>query len=340
MAPRSGHTKKIHEAYFRIREYASQTPLIECPYLEAELGIRIIFKVEVLQNSGSFKVRGAANQILMSATRVRGLIAPSSGNHACATARIGYTEGLPVIALMPKNAPSKKIERARSEGAEIVYYDRWNQERFCVAREIANLNGFKIIESSNSLDAVYGQATVGLEIFQEACARKLRIDVVVVPCCGGGLAAGLALAAQEWAPGATVCLVEPRGHNKMHRSLVADEIQEDNSPCDVHLCDALMARTPSPIPFNILRTTNNVVGIPVHEKRVIQAMHMLYTHLGLMPEPSAAAALAGVLERQRYLRGRTVVVVLTGGNISHTDFMRISGVPAHSQNLRHRSIHS
>ena len=323
MLTESHQIEKIEGAAGLIRNYALVTPLAESKELNSCMGARVLLKLELFQRTGSFKIRGAANQFLSASPgSISGLVAASSGNHACATAYIGRERGLPVFVIMPDNAPLLKLRKAKSYYAKVIKYDRFKQDRNLIAKSIAKDRGYTLIESSNSLDCVYGQATVGLEIFQQTRERDIVIDTIVVPCCGGGLAAGMALSSHLYKEKPSVFFVEPCGHDKMHQSLKSQNLKA-NMSVQGSLCDALVSTTASVIPFNILRQHKNVFGISVNESYVIEAMKILYDFFGIMPEPSAAAAFAAVLANEDYYKGKSVVVVITGGNIYKKDFLRL-----------------
>src|SRR5438309_1983588 len=186
----------------RIAGQVDRTPLIESEVS----GIRVWLKCECLQIGGSFKLRGATNRLLQLSPeeRTRGVVAFSSGNHARGVAIAARRLGIRAIIVMPGDAPRVKIEGTRSEGAEIVLYDRRNESREAIAARIAAETGATVVPSFDDRAIVAGQGSAGLEIVEQLGRSPARI---AIPCGGGGLASGIALAVPE----AAIVIVEPEG---------------------------------------------------------------------------------------------------------------------------------
>ncbi|SDB41253.1 threonine ammonia-lyase [Bauldia litoralis] len=312
----------IHRARDRIAGHAVQTPLLVNPILDARLGGRILLKCETLQRTGSFKFRGACNAVsaLGEAGRARGVVAASSGNHAQGVAEAARLFGVAATIVMPSDAPAIKLERTRRSGATVVTYDRVSGDRDAVAREIVERTGGALIHPFNNADVIAGQGTVGLEIVDEARARGLAPDAVVVPCSGGGLSAGVGLAVRDGFPDCGLVLVEPRDFDDYGRSLRDGRIVA-NASTSGSICDALMAPAPGSISFALNRD-NVAAAVTVDDDDVLSAIAFAFRELKLVVEPGGAVALAALLSGKVDCRDRTVVAVLSGGNIDEAILAR------------------
>src|SRR3954447_13198156 len=228
----------------RIAGKVERTPLIE-----SEVGgVRIWLKCECLQTGGAFKLRGASNRLsqLTPEERRHGVVAFSSGNHARGVAIAARRLGIRAIIVMPADAPKVKVDGTRAEGAEIVFYDRQTESREDIAARIAGETGATVVPSFDDPAIVTGQGTAGLEIVEQLGRAPRRI---VVPCGGGGLASGIALAVPE----AEMVVVEPDGWDDMARSLETGEIVPVAADAPDTYCDALQTPRVSPITFAILK---------------------------------------------------------------------------------------
>ena len=307
--------RMIEEAARRIAPFAVRTPLLRSPALDAIVGATVLLKAEPLQRTGSFKLRGAYNRIaqLPDEVRARGVIAFSSGNHGQAVAASAKHFGVPATVVMPADAPAIKVELTRSHGAEVVFYDRWSGDRAAIAREIASRTGATVVPPYDDRDVIAGQGTIGLEIAQQTAELGLAPDVVFCCCGGGGLIAGLATAMSHAAPNAAIYAVEPAGFDDTARSLEAGE-RLSNAPGGSSICDAIVTPTPGALTFPINRRLL-AGGVSVTDDEVRRAVAFACGMLKLVVEPGGAVALAAVLAQKIDIRGKTVVAVLSGGNI-------------------------
>jgi threonine dehydratase len=197
----------IEAAAARIAGHAVLTPLLEFPALNARIGGRVLIKPETLQRTGSFKFRGAFNKItrlVEGRQRPRAVVAFSSGNHAQGVAAAARLIGIPAIIVMPADAPAIKVERTRADGAEIVPYDRQRDDREAITAAIAREREAAIVRPYDDPDIIAGQGTVGRELVAQAAALGTTPDAVLVPCGGGGLTAGVALAVKNTLPAVAV----------------------------------------------------------------------------------------------------------------------------------------
>jgi threonine dehydratase len=313
----SGHPldfKDVVEARDRIAGEVLHTPLIQS---EIDSTFHHL-KCECLQTGGAFKLRGASNRLLKLSDeeRTRGVVAFSSGNHARGVAIAAKRLGMRAIIVMPADAPAVKVEGTRSEGAEIIFFDRYSESREEIAARISAETGATVVPSFDDRDIVAGQGTAGLEIAAELGEDP---DAVVVPCGGGGLAAGIALAL----PNSRIIAVEPEGWDDMRRSLEAGEIVSVGPNAPPTICDAIQTPRVSPITFEIFQR-RKVEVVTVSDAEVEEAIRFAWNKHKLVVEPGGAVALAAVLAR-KVAPQEGSVIVLSGGNIDPAMHARIVG---------------
>jgi len=305
----------VQAAAVRLSGHARRTPLLHGTPLDERTGGRILLKLETLQHTGSFKFRGAYNRLsqLDGGQRAAGVVAFSSGNHAQGIAAAARLLGIPATIVMPADAPRVKMRNTLALGAEIVEYDRLRESREAIAARLADERGAVLVPSFDDPDIIAGQGTVGLEIAEQAAEAGLAIDEVIVCTSGGGLIAGTALAIHALSPATRVWSAEPEGHDDHRRSLASGR-RESNAPGTRSICDALLAPEPGALTFEINRRLL-AGGVAVTDDEVRAAITYAARTLKLVVEPGGAVALAAVLARRLEARGRTVAVVLSGGNI-------------------------
>ncbi len=309
----------VAAAAWRLRGVARRTPLLEDDLLNQELGGRLLFKAEPLQRTGSFKFRGAYNAI--SRCGRPAVVAYSSGNHAQGVAAAARLLGVNATVVMPADAPTIKIANTRALGAKVRLYDRQREVRETIGEEIAARTGAALIRPYDDPHIIAGQGTLGLEIAEDVLGLGLRPDVALIPCGGGGLIAGCSLALRELLPDIEIFAVEPEGFDDTTRSLAAGE-RLSNPPGATSICDALLVPTPGELTFAINRRLL-AGGLVVSDAAVRDALAMAFRRLKLVVEPGGAVALAAVLSGRFELRGRTVVIVLSGGNVDEALFASI-----------------
>ena len=302
----------VLDAAKRIGDLVQLTPLIE-----SEIGgTRVWLKCECLQTGGAFKLRGATNRLLQLSDeeRQRGVVAFSSGNHARGVAIAARRLGIRAVIVMPADAPQVKVEGTRSEGAEIIFYDRRTESREAIADRISAKTGATVVPSFDDPAIVAGQGTAGLEIVEQLGRAPQRI---VVPCGGGGLASGIALAVPE----AEMIIVEPEGWDDMARSLKLGEIVPVAADAPDTFCDALQTPQVSPITFG-MHSERGAQALSVRDSEAADAIRFAHERYGLVVEPGGAVALAALLAGKVAPREDTVVVV-SGGNIEPALHARI-----------------
>jgi threonine dehydratase len=306
--------EEIRAAASVVAESVLRTPLLRPAVLEERTGARVHLKAECLQRTGSFKIRGAFHRLskLSGKERGRGVVAFSSGNHARAVACAARLFGVEATIVMPADAPRTKLEGTRREGARVRLYDRARESREDIAAEIAAASGAVLVRPYDDLDVVRGQGTCGLEIAEQLAEADTAIDELWVPASGGGLVAGIAVAMSALAPRTAVFTVEPEGFDDHRRSLSRGE--RCDAPAEgASLCDGLLAPRPGDLTWEINR---HLVagGLVANDDEVRRAVAFAFVHLKLVLEPSGAVALAALLARGRELEGRSIGIVLSGGN--------------------------
>jgi threonine dehydratase len=305
----------VEAAATRIKGVALVTPLIESPVLNERLQARALLKLELLQRTGSFKFRGAYNRLaqLSPSERKRGVVAFSSGNHAQGVAAAARLLGMPATIVMPSDAPRIKLENTRALGAEIVFYDRKRDKREEIAARLAAEKDAVVVPAFDDPHIVAGQGTAGLEIARQARDLGASLDAVLAPCSGGGLSSGIALALSHESPATRLFAVEPEGFDGARLSIERGE--RTAAAGDGHsIADSLMSPVPGEIPFVLFKSTH-AGAAAVSDAALMQAVGYGVRELKLVIEPGGAAALAAALSGAFDAKGKTIAIVLSGGNI-------------------------
>ena len=294
----------VRAAAARIAPAVTKTPLLPFEWEERHYWA----KAECLQQGGSFKLRGATNRLMLldEAERARGVVAFSSGNHAQGVALAARRLGVEATIVLPIDAPAVKREATRALGARIVLYDRKKQSREAIAKRLAAESGATLVPSFDDVDVIEGQGSVGVEIAEQLGAPP---PMVIVPCGGGGLSGGIALALPE----SRIIVVEPAGWDDMARSLARGEIVPMEDPAPPSACDALQTWQVSPLTFGALREAA-AEALTVTEEEVAEAMRFAFRHLRIVAEPGGAVALAAMIADKVDAPDGSVIVV-SGGNV-------------------------
>jgi len=310
----------IEGAAERIAPFAVVTPLLESQALNDRVGGRVLIKAEMLQRTGSFKFRGAANRIaqMRPDELKRGVVAYSSGNHAQAVALAGRIFGTTAVIVMPSDAPRMKLERTRQLGGEVVLYDRLTEDRAAIGEDIARARGLTLVPPYEDPRIIAGQGTLGREVALQARDIGVRLDAFLVCCSGGGLTAGCAVALKALSPATKVFAIEPEGFDDTARSLTSGH-PVSNEPGQRSICDAILADRPGDLTFSI----NKVLlagALSVSDDEALRAVRFAYEELKIVVEPGGAVALAALLSGRFDARGKTVGVVCSGGNVDPSVF--------------------
>ncbi len=300
----------IAEAHDRIRPYIHRTPVITSRSFNKAAGKEVFFKCENLQRAGAFKIRGASNRILAlnEKEKRRGVVAYSSGNHAQAVALAAREFGVRAIIAMPSDAPVSKVAATRDFGAEVIFYDRLTEDRKQVAQEIADRNGSIMVPPYDDYLVMAGQGTCGLEFLEQV----QDLDSIVTPCSGGGLFAGVTIAAKSI--NAEICCfpVEPDTGDDTRQSFLKKE-RVTISPSST-IADGLRVQTPGALTFPIVQKYAPDV-LTVSDEEIVATLRFILLRMKLLVEPSGAAAAAAVLFGRLPAEIRRVGVVLSGGNM-------------------------
>jgi threonine dehydratase len=310
----------VYQARRRLLGVVTVTPVLSHPAVDDAAGRRVWCKVEALQRAGSFKFRGAYNAVAaLNGQQGRGVIGASSGNHAQALALAGRLHGVPVTVVVPHDAPSGKVEGARSLGAHIVTYQRDRDDRDEITAGLAAEHGFTIVPSANSPFVMAGAGTAALELLEQAP----DLVAILVPVGGGGLAAGTAVAAKHVNPGIKVIGVEPEAAADTAASLRAGHRAELAAVPDT-IADGLRHTTPAELPWQVNQAMLDDV-VTVSDAQIVQAMHWSFESLKIVAEPSGAVALAAVADL--VLPPGPVGVVISGGSVDLHTFLQLMTRP-------------
>lgn len=299
----------IDAAAHRLEGHVRRTPLLNSPFLDEIAGRKVYVKPECLQHTGSFKFRGAWNAIAAKAPK--GVIAYSSGNHAQGVALAARAKGLPAVIVMPTDAPAIKIENTRASGAEVVLYDRETEDREEIGTRLARERGLELIKPYDLAEVIAGQGTCGLEIVAQAAELGVEAGQIFVPCGGGGLTSGIALAADARGPGFRVHPCEPEGFDDVKRSQEAGTRQRNATMGSASIFDAIVTPTPGDLTWPIIERLCGL-GHVVSETEALRAMALAHDRLKIVIEPGGAVALAAALFRPGE---GPVIAVASGGNV-------------------------
>jgi threo-3-hydroxy-L-aspartate ammonia-lyase len=311
---------EIREAASTIRDVATRTPLLPNDALSERCGVKAWLKAECLQRGGAFKLRGAYNFMarIPGAKRARGVIAPSSGNHAQAVALAAKLFGVPATVVMPTTVTAAKRGGAERLGARIELAGTTTKHRYDRAVEMAAAEGLTIVPPYDDSVIIAGGATVGLEIAEDADS----LGTVLVPVGGGGLSAGVATAIKLMRPRVRVIGVEPEGAPKLQAALRAGEpVTLEGGTSSI--ADGLLA-----VRIGTLNLAHHqayideVVTVP--DDAIKAAMRFLLDRAKLVVEPSGAITVAAMLSGAVPLKGDTVAI-LSGGNVEWQGLRELLG---------------
>ncbi len=300
----------IEDAALRIAGQAHRTPVLTSASVDSRTGARVFFKCENLQRMGAFKFRGAFNALakLTTQERARGVIAFSSGNHAQAVALAGRELGVSAVIVMPRDAPAVKVDATRGYGAEVVLYDPGTENREEIARSIAGKRGLKLIPPFDHPDIIAGQGTAAKELIEDTGP----LDYLFVPCGGGGLISGSALAATTLAPGCRVIGVEPEAGDDATRSFRSGTLQTCNSPDTI--ADGARTASLGSLTFPMVMALVHDMAT-VSDETLLGTMRYLMERMKIVVEPTGVLGAAGLFEKGRDLAGKRIGVILSGGNL-------------------------
>ena len=314
----------VERAAGRLAGVAHRTPVLTSRTLDERTGARVHVKAECFQRGGAFKFRGAFNKIstLDEDVLQRGVLAYSSGNHAQAVAIAAALLGSHATIVMPEDAPAAKLDATRGYGAEVIAYDRWMESREEIGAQLAAERGLELVKPYDDPLVMAGQGTVALELLEAVP----ELDLLLVPVSGGGLIAGCSTVAKAQRREIRVIGVEPEAGDDTRRSLAAGERVRIDVPHTI--ADGLQATELGALTFDVIRERVNEI-VTVSDDEIVDAMAFLFDRLKIVAEPSGAVGVAALLSGKLDANGRSVGVVLSGGNVGAARFAElVSRAPA------------
>ncbi len=302
--------QRVIEAADRLKGVAHRTPVLTSRTIDDRVDGKVLFKCENLQRGGAFKFRGAFNalSLLTPEQQKRGVITYSSGNHAQAIALAGRLLDVPATIVMPQDAPVVKADATRGYGGEVILYDKHETTREELAQRLARERGLAVIPPYDHPDVIAGQGTAAKELIEDAGP----LDLLLVPCGGGGFLAGSAITVDALAPGCRVIGVEPAMADDATRSFRTGVLHKISNPETI----ADGARTPylGTLTFPLVRRHVDDM-VTVSEDAIVRAMFYIWERMKIVVEPTGALTVAAVIEGLVPVRGLRVGVMLSGGNV-------------------------
>jgi len=300
----------VLDASERLRGAANVTPILTSRTINAEVGAEIFFKCENYQRTGSFKFRGAFNSLAKFSEEQRksGVVAFSSGNHAQGIALAASILQIPATIVMPTDAPAAKVAATKGYGAEVIFYDRYTEDREAIGRSLAAQNGMTLIPSYDHPDVLAGQGTAAKELFESVG----ELDALFTGLGGGGMLAGTTLSTRALSPDCMLIGVEPETGNDGQRSFHSGEIVHINTPDTI--ADGAQTQHLGNYTFPIILNGVNRIET-VDDEELIHAMKFFTQRMKMVVEPTGCLGLAAVRKFKDELKGKRVGVIITGGNI-------------------------
>ena len=299
----------VAAAHERIKREARRTPVMTSRQVDELSGAKVFFKCENLQRMGAFKFRGAYNALsqLSAEERKRGVLAFSSGNHAQAVALAGALLKIKTTIVMPANAPQVKLQATRGYGGEVVTYEK-GEDREALAARLAKQRGLALIPPFDHPHIVAGQGTAAKELIEDAGP----LDVLLVPCGGGGLISGCSIAAKHLSPDCRVIGVEPEKGNDATQSFRTKKLVKIDVPDTI--ADGARTTSLGAVTFPlILENVSDM--LTVSDPELLRSMFWLWERMKIVVEPTGTLAACAVLEKKLKLEKLRVGVVLSGGNV-------------------------
>lgn len=300
---------RIKAARERLKGRAHVTPVMVSRTLNRMVGAEVFFKCENFQKIGAFKFRGAFNAIaqLSDAQKEKGIITYSSGNHAQAVALVGQMLGVHATVVMPENAPEIKRKATQGYGADVVLYDPDQADRKDIAEKLEARHGYTMIPPFDHKEIVAGQGTAAMELFEDTG----DLDTLLVPCGGGGLLSGCAIAAKGMSQNCRVIGIEPELADDATRSFHTKRLHYVKNPLTI--ADGTRTSSLGSITFPLVLEYVDDMKL-VSEKAIMDAVTFLFYRMKLVVEPSGALGIAALLSKV-VTPGKKVGVIVSGGNI-------------------------
>jgi threonine dehydratase len=297
----------------RLGGHAHRTPVLRSTTADRRWGVSFFFKCENFQRMGAFKFRGAFNALSKfdAAQRRGGVIAFSSGNHAQAIALAARLLDMPAVIVMPRDAPASKLAATRGYGAEVVLYDRFNEDREALTRKLAQERGMTLIPPYDHPDVLAGQGTAVKELIEDT-SDSGPLDALYVCLGGGGLLAGSALSARALAPHCKVFGVEPEAGNDGQQSFRTGHIVHIDTPRTI--ADGAQTQHLGQYTFGIIRRDVDDI-VTVSDAQLVEAMRFAAERMKMVVEPTGCLAFAAACAAGDAVAGKRVGVVISGGNV-------------------------
>ncbi|CQR45092.1 Threo-3-hydroxyaspartate ammonia-lyase [Thiomonas sp. CB3] len=310
----------------RIAGHAHRTPVLTSRTADNLLGCELFLKAENFQRMGAFKFRGAFNALsrLDASQRRQGVVAFSSGNHAQAIALSAKILGIPATIIMPHDAPVMKVEATKSYGAQVLTYNRYEEDREQISRKLAEQQGMTLIPPYDHADVIAGQGTVVKELIEEVGP----LDALFVPLGGGGLLSGSALSARALSPLCQIYGVEPEAGNDGQQSFQTGSIVHIDTPNSI--ADGAQTQHLGQLTFAIIREKVHDV-LTVSDDDLVHEMRFFATRMKILVEPTGCLGFAGARVSSEGLRGKRVGVVISGGNVDLSRFCALTSKGGRSQ---------
>ena len=300
----------VAAAHERIKPFAKRTPVLTSATIDALTGAKVHFKCENFQRMGAFKFRGAYNalSLLSDEQKRKGVVAFSSGNHAQAVALAGKLLGIRATIVMPTDAPRVKLEATRGYGAEVVLYDASNEDRQKIAERLAAERGLTVIPPFDHPHILAGQGTAAKELIEDAGP----LDILMVPCGGGGLLSGCSIASKHLSPRCRVIGVEPAAGDDGLRAFRSGKLETIQLPDTI--ADGARTTSLGKITFALIRQHVDDF-LTVTDEELLQSMFFLWERMKIVVEPTGALAACALLRGKIDAKGKKVGVVISGGNV-------------------------
>lgn len=312
----------IKDAKETIKDIVKKTDILESAKLSAMTGANVFYKCENLQKTGSFKVRGACNKIanLTDEEKANGVIASSAGNHAQGVALGAKMTGIKATIVMPATAPLAKVTATKGYGAEVVLNGLVYDDAYAKAVELQKETGATFLHPFNDKYVISGQGTIGLEILEQLDGK---VDTILCPIGGGGIIAGIAVAAKGINPNIKIVGVQTANIPSMHESMKNGEVTTAFKSTTI--ADGIAVKTPGDVTFEIINELVDEV-IVVEEDEIAQGMLFLMENQKVVAEGAGAVSTAALLSG-KYVpqKGENVVCVISGGNVDVNTLYRVIG---------------
>jgi threo-3-hydroxy-L-aspartate ammonia-lyase len=297
----------------RLEGHAHRTPVLSSRTADAALGARVFFKCENFQRMGAFKFRGAFNALSRFDARQRraGVVAFSSGNHAQAVALSARLLDMPATIVMPHDAPASKVAATRGYGGQIVFYDRYSEDREAIGARLAEQQGMTLVPPYDHADVIAGQGTAARELIDEVGP----LDALFVCLGGGGLLAGSALATRALSPQTKIFGVEPETGNDGQRSFRSGTIVHIDTPQTI--ADGAQTQQLGRITFEIIKRDVGDI-LTASDGELVECMRFFASRMKMVVEPTGCLGFAAA--RRQALQGQRVGVIVSGGNVDMARF--------------------